>query len=617
MNYELFIARGLRDLIEELRHKAQELPALPGVYIMKDKQSRVIYVGKASRLKNRVTSYFTGAHDAKTEILVSKIDDFDVIIVDSEFEALMLENSLVKHHMPKYNIKLRDDKGYPFIRVDVKSEYPSFNIVSKPGSDGALYLGPYGGRLITRDAIGTVSKALKLPTCGKNFKRIIGKERPCLNYHMGACRAFCQSFGLADEYRETVQTAVDIFQGKTAGIIEKLSREMNEAAESLSFELAAEKRDKIRAVRLLEQKQLVVAGSAADTDVLGFYRGPVKSCFAVLHFINGTLISKDAELFDTPIEDDSDAVSLIVRQYYEKRGALPKTVVLPFSTPDSELLEKLFSDKAGSRVYVQSPQRGDKAKLVRTANLNAREETERASTYEEKSLKTHEWLRNAMKLETTPTRIEAYDVSNTGASDIVASMTVFERGRQYKKDYRRFRIKAQSGQDDYGSMAEAVSRRITRYADKDEKFLRLPDIMLIDGGAGHAAVARAALWDAGLSMPVYGMVKDDKHKTRALVSPEGEEIGLAANPAVFALIGTIQEETHRYAVEYHRSLRSKNSYKSKLDAIEGVGEKRRNDLLKHFGSVKAVAAATVEELSHVVPKNVAEKIFEHFKRIES
>jgi len=603
-------------LIEELREKAQALPSLPGVYMMLDRQSRVIYVGKAARLRNRVVSYFSGAHDPKTEVLVSKIADFDVIIVESEYEALLLENSLIKHHMPKYNIKLRDDKGFPFIRADMSSEYPTFKIVSKPENDGALYLGPYSGRTVTREAIGEVSKALKLPTCGKNLKRIIGKERPCLNHHMGACKAYCQNAALAGEYRQTIKEAVCIFQGKASGLIEKLTEEMNLAAESLSFELAAEKRDRLRAVQMLEQKQLVIAGSMADTDVVGFYRGPAKCCFIVLHFIGGKLISKDFELFETPIESDPDAVSALVRQYYEKRGALPINVFLPVRAADTELLEKLFSEKKGSRVSVTAPMRGDKAALVSNANSNAREETERASTYEEKVLKTHEWLEAALKLEKTPARLEAYDVSNTGASEVVASMTVFERGRPYKKDYRRFKIKTRQGQDDYGSVAEAVSRRIARLNGGDEKFSQLPDVMLIDGGAAHAAVARKTMADAGVSLPVFGMVKDERHKTRALVSPDGEEIGLAGNPAVFALIGTIQEETHRFAVEYHRSLRSKNSYKSKLDVIGGVGEKRRNSLLKHFGSVKAVAASSVEELSAVVPKDVAQKVFDHFHKDE-
>ena len=604
----------------ELREKALGLPMLPGVYIMKDKQGKVIYVGKAARLKNRVSSYFSGAHDAKTEVMTSKVADFDVIIATSEFEALVLENSLIKHHMPRYNIKLRDDKGYPFIRVDMRNEYPTFKIVSKPLNDGAMYLGPYSGRYLTREAIGAVLKALKLPSCGKNIKKIIGKERPCLNAHIGACRAYCQDASLVGEYRESVQTAIDIFLGKTAGLIEKLSSEMNDAAENLSFEIAAEKRDRLRAVQMLEQKQLVIAGAMADTDIVGFFRGLAKSCLTVLHFIDGKLISKDFELFDTPIEDDAEAVSGIVRQYYEIRGTLPKTIYLPVATPDSELLEKLFSEKSGRRVFINAPKRGDKAKLVETANLNAREEAERASTYEEKTLKTLEWLQNALKLEISPERIEAYDVSNTGGADTVASMTVFVRNKPYKKDYKRFKIKTVQGQDDYHSMEEVITRRIARYvsggtdaSERGDKFAELPDMMLIDGGAAHASVARSALEKSGIILPVFGMVKDDKHRTRALVTPDGEEIGLSANPAVFALIGAIQEETHRFAVEYHRELRSKNSYKSKLDVIEGVGERRRNDLLKSFGSIKAIRAATVEELSKVVPKNTARKIFEHFQ----
>jgi len=285
---------------------------------------------------------------------------------------------------------------------------------------------------------------------------------------------------------------------------------------------------------------------------------------------------------------------------------------LPVETSDMHLLEQFFSEKAGHKVYVVFPQRGDKAKLVETANINAREESERASTYEEKALKTHEWLANALNLDKTPSRIEAYDISNTGKSDIVASMTVFERGRPCKKDYRRFKIKTLSGQNDLAAMNEVVLRRVRRFIDDDDKFSQLPDIVLIDGGAVHAGAAQKALEASGVTLPVFGMVKDDKHKTRALVSPDGEEIGLAGNPAVFALIGTIQEETHRFAVEYHRKLRSKSSYKSKLDEVAGIGIKRRNDLLKSFGSIKAIKAASIDDLAKVVPKNAAKMVYEHF-----
>jgi excinuclease ABC subunit C len=597
---------------EELRSKANGLPMRPGVYIMMDKTGKVIYVGKAKLLKNRVTSYFRGDHEAKTEVMVSKIDTFDVIIANTEFEALVLESQLIKHHAPQYNIKLKDDKGYPFIRVDLKREYPEFTVVTRIEKDGARYLGPYGSRGNTFSALEAVKKALKLPTCGKKFPRDIGKERPCLNFHMGACRAFCLKDTESGEYRESIDAAVTIFEGKTSELVKRLTTEMEQLAEKLQFELAAEKRDRLKAVGHLAERQFVIAGSMADTDVVGYYRSPAKSCFTALHYIGGTLLDKDFELFDTPFEEDEEAVSEILRLYYERRGVWPKTIYLPFALTDKEELEQLFSEKADHRVYIEIPQRGDKAKLVETANLNAREETERAVTYEEKTSKTLEWLQKALRMETPPVRIEAFDISNTGGEDIVASMTVFVDGKPLKRDYRKFKIKTLVNQDDYHSMAEVVSRRIARYKNEDEKFSDLSDLMLIDGGATHAKGALNVLRDAGIAIPVFGMVKDDRHRTRALVSPEGEEIGIQSQPAVFAFIGTIQEETHRFAVEFHRSLRSKNIYQSKLDAIPGIGEKRRNALLKAFGSLKAVKAATAEELTKVVPKDAAMRIYTYF-----
>ena len=598
---------------EELRAKANALPLLPGAYIMMDKTGKVIYVGKAKVLKNRVSSYFHGEHTLKTETMVSKINDFDVIIAATEFEALVLENSLIKHHVPQYNIKLKDDKTYPFIRIDIKSEYPSFTVAQRIEQDGAKYLGPYGSRGNTKNAIEAVKKAMALPTCGKKFPRDIGKERPCLNYHMGACRAWCQKGTMRQAYREAVDAAVAIFEGKTTELSKRLTAEMEEAAENLRFECAAEKRDRLKALNLLATKQFVVAGSMADTDAVGYYRSPAKSCFVVLHYIGGTLLDKDFELLDSPFEEDEEALSELLRQYYERRGTWPKTIVLPIPLQDREPLERLFTENAGHRVYIEIPQRGDKLRLVETAHINAREETERAVTAEEKTSKMLEWLQKALGLSKAPQRIEAYDISNTGSSDIVASMTVYVDGRPLKRDYRKFKIKTLETQDDYHSMAEVVSRRIARYKSDDEKFSTLSDLMLIDGGATHAKAALNVLCAAGISVPVFGMVKDDRHRTRALVTPDGEEIGISGSPAVFAFIGAIQEETHRFAVEYHRSLRSKNSYQSKLDAIDGIGEKRRNALLKSFGSLKAIKAASVEELAKVVPKDAAERVYAHFR----
>ncbi|HHT17302.1 MAG TPA: excinuclease ABC subunit UvrC, partial [Papillibacter sp.] len=364
------------------------------------------------------------------------------------------------------------------------------------------------------------------------------------------------------------------------------------------------------ALMQVTERQYVVAGSKADTDVVGFYSGAAKSCFVVLHYIGGTLLGKDFEIIETPVEEEAEAISGLLRQYYQGRGVYPRTICVPADLPDAVSLERLFTETCGHRVYIEAPKRGEKARLIETAQLNAREETERVTTREEKTLKTLEWLQKALQLPAIPERMEAFDISNTGGSDIVASMTVFVKGRPLKRDYRRFKIKTLEGQDDYHSMMEVVSRRIIRYKEGDEKFSPLPDLMLIDGGATHAAAAESVLMREGVSVPVCGMVKDGRHRTRALVLPDGQEIGISSNPAVFALIGTIQEETHRFAIEYHRSLRTKSTVASKLDGVEGVGPKRRENLLKRFGSLKGILSASVEELSEVVPKAVAQRILE-------
>ena len=599
-------------MIESLREKANKLPLKPGVYIMHDRDGEVIYVGKAKLLKNRVSSYFRGAHDAKTSAMVAKVADFEVIIADSEFEALILENSLIKHHMPHYNILLKDDKGYPFIRLDVSAEYPSFSIVSKPADDGARYFGPYGGRNVTRDAINAVSKALGLPTCGKKFPKDIGRARPCLNYHMNACRGYCRPEASAEEYRKAVAEAVLVLEGRTSEIINGLTAEMEKDAEDLRFELAAEKRDRIRALQALGAKQNVVAGSAADTDAAGLYRRDPKCCFVVLHYIGGDLLSKDVEVFDTPVGEDDEILSSALRVYYEKRGAYPKDVLLPQELPDTGELQLYFSQTAGKKVSLHAPKRGEKRKLTEAALRNAKEELERVATREERTLFALRWLQEALALPAIPERIEAYDISNTGSSDMVASMTVFVNGRPLKRGYRRFRIKTLEKQDDCRSMAEVISRRMERLNGGDEKFADRPDLILIDGGEGQLRAAIGAMENTGTVVPTFGMVKDDRHRTRALVAPDGSEVGISANQTVFSFIGRIQEETHRFAIEYHRSLHGKRGVASVLDGIDGVGEKRRNALLKAFGSLKAIRNASAEELAKTVPANVAEAVYSAF-----
>jgi len=599
-------------MVEKLREKANKLPLKPGVYMMKDRSGTIIYVGKAKQLKNRVTSYFRGAHDAKTTAMVSKVSDFEVIIADSEFEALILEDSLIKHHMPHYNILLKDDKGYPFIRLDTEAEYPTFSIASKPADDGARYFGPYGGRSITREAIDAVCKALKLPTCGKKFPRDIGKTRPCLNYHMKACRGYCLPDTKAEEYREAVNSAVMVLEGRTSELTGRLEAEMEADAEALRFELAAEKRDRLRALRALSAKQRVVAGSAADTDAVGFFRGAAKCSFVVLHYIDGSLLAKDTEVFETPVGDDGEILSAVLRRYYEKRGTLPKQMLVPFAPSDIDELCMMFSENSGRKVAVTVPQRGEKRKLTEAAQRNAKEEYERVTTREEKTVFVLQWLYDALGLPEIPERIEAFDISNTGSSDMVASMTVFSHGRPLKRDYRKFKIKTLAVQDDCRSIAEVIARRMQRFSDGDAKFKDLPQLMLIDGGAGQTRAAQSALEAAGAAIPVFGMVKDDRHRTRALMSPDGYEVGISGNQTVFSFIGRIQEETHRFAIEYHRKLHGKSSIASRLDEIDGVGAKRRTALLKEFGSLKAIERASAEELARVVPKNVAQHIFNAF-----
>lgn len=602
--------------LDTLREKANNLPLLPGVYIMLDEHSEVIYVGKAKKLKNRVTSYFRGEHLPKVAAMVEKVCDFNVIVAGSEFEALVLENSLIKRHKPHYNILLKDDKGYPFIRVDVKSEYPRMTLANKAAKDGAKYFGPFGSRGQTNEIISTINKAFLLPDCSRKFPRDIGKERPCLNYHMGSCAGWCLKDSDGENYRKNIQQVLLILDGKSDELIESIRQQMEQAAEELRFEYAAELRDRMRAIESLANKQRVISTAFADTDAIGFIRG-AKTCFTVLHFVNGDLVGKDVEMMEEPLEEDSEAVSDLVREYYTAhRGGWPKSIILPCEIPDAPELETLLSETAGRRIYIETPKRGERARLIESAAVNAREEILRRTTLQQRRSKSLEWLQKALELENYPARIEAYDISNLGDTGIVSAMTVHVDGKPLKRDYRKFRMKDLPGQDDYASMHQTIYRRLKRYVDGDEHFAPLPDLMLIDGGDRHAAIAVEAQHELGLSIPTFGMVKDDRHRTRALITPDGREIGINSNQAVFALIGNIQEETHKTAIEYQRSLRNE-SYTSTLDKIPGVGPKRRADLIKYFKTVRAIKEASVEALNLVVPKNTAEAVYMYFHKNES
>ena len=599
---------------DELKEKAHALPLKPGVYIMQDAKNTVIYVGKAKALKNRVSQYFQdqSRHNEKTRAMVAQIDHFDVIIADSEFEALVLECSLIKRHQPHYNILLKDDKGYPYIRLS-REEYPRFSLTNRPGQDGARYFGPYAGRHETQGIIDALRDALHLPACRKKFPRDIGKERPCLNFHMGKCDGYCRSTAMKEQHDQAVAQAVDLLEGRFKQVQEELTAEMEQAAEELRFEQAAQIRDRLRAIELLGKRQKVVAGSLADTDVCGFYRGEAKSCFVVLHYVEGDLAAKDFDLVETPVEDDEgDTVSSFVREYYVGRSRLPKQILLPCELPDHIPLERLLGQQVGRRVELTTPQRGAKVELIRLANQNAKEEVERATTRLERQNKLLELLGRMLDLDVVPRRMESYDISNTGKDDMVASMVVYQDGRPLKRDYRRFKIKGMDGPNDYASMDQVLRRRFRRMLDGDEKFLAPPDLLLIDGGLEHVRVARNVVKDMGLNIPAFGMVKDDRHRTRALVHPDGREIGIQSVPALFALIGQIQEETHRFAIEFNRQQRKARVQGSELDKIPGVGEKRRAQLLKRFKSVKAIKAAPLEELEKALPKNTAQAVYRHF-----
>lgn len=598
---------------EELKEKALTLPYAPGVYLMRDRTNLVIYVGKAKRLKNRVSQYFqdSAAHSPKTRVMVSKIDHFDVIVAASEFEALVLECSLIKRYMPKYNILLKDDKGYPYLRLDMDESYPRITLVNKLSDDGASYFGPYGSRGVTQNVLDTIQRTLKLPNCSKRFPRDLGKERPCLNYHMNQCLGWCQTDKSQEAYRQTMEQARLLLAGSYQKLAQELREQIEVAAEHLEFELAAELRDRLRAVEALGKKQLVTAGSMADTDVVGFAQTEAKSCFVVLHYSGGNLLDKDYEILSVQ-ENPEAAVSSLVKQYYLARGVAPKVILLPIAMEDASLFEALLLQSFGKKSCLRLPQRGDSAQLVKLANKNALEEAQRVTTKEERISGTLQLLGKMLSLPETPRRLEAFDISNISGTDIVASMVVFCDGRPEKKDYKRFKVEGLAGQDDYGSMRQVVTRRFLHYQQKDPGFSEKPDLLLIDGGAVHAGIAVKALQALGLEFPVFGMVKDGRHRTRALVTPEGREIALDGTPAVYALIGTIQEETHRFAITYHRTLRSKRLRSSQLDSVPGIGPKRKAALLHRFQSIRAIGAASLEELQEILPADAAQAVYLHF-----
>ncbi|MFI3254022.1 MAG: excinuclease ABC subunit UvrC [Eubacteriales bacterium] len=605
--------------MEQLRDKAHSLPRLPGVYLMLDSKEKVIYVGKAKSLRNRVSQYFQtkGQDEVKTRALVSQIADFQVIVLGTEFEALVLESSLIKRHQPKYNILLKDSKGYPYIRLSIGEAYPKFSLVSHIGKETAAqakYFGPYGSRHNTQAIIHALQTALGLPSCSRKFPRDIGKERPCLNHHMGKCSGHCRHQTGIALHQEAITQAVSLLEGKEKELEKRLSTQMEEAAEALRFEEAAALRDRLQSIKLLSTRQKVVASCLSDTDVIGFASAINKSAFVVLHYYQGELLEKDLEIISTPLEEEEESIPALLREYYGVRSEMPKEILLPCDIAYEDSLERMFSQQVGHKITFLTPQRGAKVEILQLAQKNAKEELERITTKEEKEQKNLSLLGKILGLPSPPRRIESYDISNQGDADIVASMVVYQDGKKKPSAYRKFKLQNMSGPDDYAAMSQVLQRRFHRLEEGDTAFAEPPDLLLMDGGIGHLHIAQEVLKEKKLNIPVFGMVKDNRHRTRALVCHSGDEIGLTQHPSIFALIGQIQEETHRVAITFHRQQRSKSVQGSLLDNITGVGKSRRALLLKEFGSVKKIRSATVEQLEAHVPQKVAKEIYEYFQK---
>ncbi|MBE6934915.1 MAG: excinuclease ABC subunit UvrC [Ruminococcaceae bacterium] len=597
--------------LKELRAKANALPMRPGVYQMKDRDGVIIYVGKAKKLRNRVSSYFlnTGNHGIKTETMLSHVDNFEVIITTTEWEALVLENTLIKRHMPKYNILLKDDKGYPFIRVDTRLPYVSFSLVPAVGDDGARYFGPYRGRTVAHEVIDIVTSTFRLPTCKRSFPKDIGRDRPCLNYQLGKCVGVCTGIPY-EEYRALVDQAVMLLEGSYEKLARELRQEMEDAAEALEFEKAARLRDRLRALEKVGDRQKVVAARAPDTDIIGFYAGSVKSCAVVLHYMGGTLYAKDVQMLDAA--DESEIPALMddfIKRYYENAADIPREIVCSTVPEDQELTEQWLESIAGHKVSVMGPGR-DRKRFTNMAYVNARDEAERATARKERQAKIGDLLQKMLSLSKKPNRIEAYDISNTAGEDTVGAMVVFENARPKRNSYRKFKIRDLEGQNDYAAMAQMLTRRFKHLLEGDEKFSVMPDLILIDGGVGHVHAALEAIRAMGVQCEVRGMVKDSRHRTRAIVDEFGQETGISTNPAVFSFIGTIQEEVHRFVISYHRNLR--DSLHSMLDEIDGIGPKRRDALLAHYKSIDAIRTADLHELERFLPKSAAASVYRFF-----
>ena len=580
--------------MSELRKKAMALPLLPGVYIMRDKSGEIIYIGKAKALKNRVSQYFGSQnnHAEKVRRMVDNVDRFEYIITDSEVEALILECSLIKQHTPKYNILLKDDKGYSYIRVS-PGDWAKLSYVLQKQDDGATYIGPYKSSYYVKSAVEEANKIFMLPTCNRRFPQDFRKSRPCLNYHIKQCMAPCTGRVKLSEYRESLNQALEFLKGGSSNSVRQLTAQMEEAAENLEFERAARIRDKIAAVKKMGEKQKVVANKVLDEDIIAGFSDSGKTCFQVFRFEGGRLFDRESFIVDS---GESDVEEFLLR-YYTLRGDVPKNIALDAPPESMDEIARWLSEKRGGKVNLTVPQRGEQAQLVAMCRSNAAEALAQQKGATVREYGVLEELREALGLKKLPEYIESYDISNLNGTENVAGMVVYQNGKPLKSAYRKFKIKGFEGQDDYASMAEVLRRRFEEYrkAENDEGFGRLPDLILLDGGRGQVHAVREVLDDMGIDVPLFGMVKDDKHRTRA-VTGDGGEIAVSSKRQLFTFLSKLQDEVHRFAIGYHHSRRSKNTFKSSLTSIEGVGEVRAKALLKYFRTIDNISKADLAEL---------------------
>ncbi len=601
---------------EIIAAKLKTLPDSPGVYIMRDKVGTIIYVGKAKILKNRVRQYFHGRdHAPKVAAMIEKIEDLEYILTDTEFEALCLESNLIKKHKPRYNILLKDDKGYPFIKI-TNELYPRITLARKKDGEGQFF-GPYPSSAVVYDTLDVIRRIFQIQHCAKRFPAEFGRSRPCLYHAMHRCSAPCTGLIPAAEYKKTFAEIARFLNGDHARLIKELESKMEEAAQNLEFEVAASYRDKIEGIRRIARDQKVI-GSYRDADIFSLALEEDLAVFAVFFVRGGKLLGSRVYRESGGLyPQDADTLADFVQAYYSRDVEVPPYIFTSLPLQDSDALSSWLTEKRGKKAEVRNPQRGEMRRLCDMATKNSAHALETfkidvlRKTNRDKALTE---LAKTIGMEVPPERIEAYDISNTGGSENVGSMIVFLHGKKAPAEYKRFKIKYIIGSNDYDCMKEVLSRRFLRYHDSDDSFASLPDLILVDGGLGHVHAAEEILEDLAIPVPVLGMVKDDKHRTRGLIRSDGE-VSLTPGTAAFRLVTLIQDEAHRFAITYHKNLRQKKTFSGELDGIRGVGPAKKKALLTHFKSVSAIKNATLEALAETkgIDKATAENIYAYFR----